>query len=80
MGIIEEYNRLKRKEALYKGRIFKHLKSGNLYKFDRLVIIEGTESVGILYKDLDNPDIFWVRPYSEFFDGRFVDVGLTTTF
>ena len=53
------------------SEIFRHKKSGGLYVvLDDEIRIEATNSRGVLYKSLMD-GTKWVRPYSEFHDGRF---------
>lgn len=50
---------------------YKHLKSGKIYKVLFTVIIESDLVPGVVYQSLSTGNVF-VRPASEFYDGRFV--------
>lgn len=53
------------------GSIVKHLKSGNLYLIlHSNCFIEASLTPAYVYKSFKD-EIVWVRPYSEFEDGRF---------
>jgi hypothetical protein len=54
---------------------WQHVKSGGIYAVKQHVIIEATlEPAVVYYKRHADPAETWVRPASEFFDGRFVRV------
>ena len=54
----------------YTGTLWKHSKSEALYQFLHEARQEVDLSHVVVYKSLDTSTI-WVRPRSEFFDGRF---------
>lgn len=61
--------------ASYVGTTFLHVKTGRIYTIMGHCMIEATLEVGVLYMIADNTsDTLWVRPYSNFFDGRFTQV------
>lgn len=49
---------------------FIHRKSGNLYQVSQLAYRESDLEVVVIYHDVNM--VHWVRPLSEFLDGRFV--------
>lgn len=59
-------------EALYK-----HVKRGTIYRVLNFATlqVEGPldESIVVVYQDVDSLRV-WVRPQSEFFDGRFEEL------
>lgn len=52
--------------------LFLHLKTRKVYEFAGLTVIEATMAVGVKYHSMGLPDMEFVRPATEFFDGRFV--------
>jgi len=55
------------------GQLYRHKKTGNVY---RVVLadcrIEATNTEAVAYqRDDDHASVVWVRPYTEFTDGRF---------
>lgn len=52
------------------GTYFHHLKSGNDYKVISTGIIKATLEPAVIYQGADG--IIWIRPVSEFTDGRFI--------
>lgn len=51
----------------------RHGKTGGLYRLtDQRVTIEATNTNAVVYEAQDGT--FWVRPYSEFHDGRFARI------
>lgn len=52
------------------GKNFIHLKSGGLYQVSQLAYRESDLEVVVIYHDENM--VHWVRPLSEFLDGRFV--------
>ena len=55
--------------------LYRHKKTGKtvIVKFGEEsldVRIEATNEAAIIYSELDD-EVWWVRPYKEFFDGRF---------
>ena len=58
------------------GQLYRHLKTGHTY----VVVladcrIEATNAEAVAYRREDNPGgVVWVRPYTEFCDGRFEHV------
>lgn len=55
------------------GSIWKHLKTGGLYRVLDHVFIEATAEPAVLYISMDDGRK-WVRPTKEFLDGRFEKV------
>ncbi len=57
--------------------LYRHKKTGGLYivmaGLNEDVFIEATATPAIIYKSLQD-DKIWVRPISEFLDGRFEEV------
>lgn len=53
--------------------IYKHLKSGGLYKFLTHALIEADLTHAVVYESLETGQV-WVRPESEFFNGRFEEL------
>lgn len=53
------------------GNLYRHLKTGKHYRVELGdVTIEATMERGVVYRGLSD-GVAWVRPYSEFMDGRF---------
>ena len=52
------------------GKNFIHKKSGNLYQVSQLAYRESDLEVVVIYHDINM--VHWVRPLSEFLDGRFI--------
>ena len=52
------------------GDIFRHNKNQKLYQVIAFCLIESTGDHAVIYRDVDSK-ILYVRPTSEFFDGRF---------
>ena len=52
------------------GKNFIHKKSGNLYQVSQLAYRGSDLEVVVIYHDVNM--VHWVRPLSEFLDGRFV--------
>ena len=52
------------------GKNFIHKESGNLYQVSQLAYRESDLEVVVIYHDVNM--VHWVRPLSEFLDGRFV--------
>lgn len=61
-----------RSEQIPWGSRWKHLKTGNVYIAGETAIIEATMMPAIIYR-IENlyGGSWWVRPISEFLDGRF---------
>lgn len=56
-------------------RYFKHVKTGKEYRLiDDDVMIEATMTPAVVYSAVLVGGGTWVRPKSEFFDGRFVEL------
>lgn len=56
--------------------IYRHVKTGNHYVIlSRDALIEATMTRAVVYQAIDH-DAVWVRPFDEFFDGRFEAVRL----
>ena len=51
--------------------LFLHIKSGHVYQYMSLTIIEATLEPGVMYCAPGFEDMPFIRPASEFFDGRF---------
>lgn len=70
----ELINKFKSESAnIVVGDLYKHLKSGNLYVIVGCGFIESTCEMAVIYQRYDSSDVpvTWIRPSSEFFDGRF---------
>jgi hypothetical protein len=52
--------------------LFLHLKSGHVYEYVGLTIIEATMEPAVIYCSPGFPESTFTRPASVFFDGRFV--------
>lgn len=63
MKQIKEYRRIV-------GMNFIHKKTGRLYQVSQLAYRESDLEIMVIYHDEDM--VHWVRPASEFMDGRFV--------
>lgn len=70
--------KIPRWRELMKPKLFRHVKTGGIYEVVCHATIEKTKEVAVVYRSIDT-DIKWVRPLSEFFDGRFVDVSADVT-
>lgn len=60
------------------GQLWRHVKTGELYKVADICIIEKTLENGVLYHAHSNNRVqmlSYMRPKNEFLDGRFVRVG-----
>ena len=55
--------------------LYRHVKTGRLYRYLLQARLEGTGEDMVVYQSI-NTGAFWVRPASEFFDGRFIAKGL----
>lgn len=56
------------------SEIWRHVKSDGLYTVvDQNAIIEATMAPAVCYRSLFDGQV-WVRPATEFFDGRFVNI------
>jgi hypothetical protein len=53
------------------GTVWRHRKTGHLYMVWGHCVIEATLTPAILYTRWPERDVFWVRPLTEFLDGRF---------
>lgn len=51
--------------------LFLHLKTGHVYEYKGLTIIEATMEPGVIYHAPGFEDMPFLRPAREFFDGRF---------
>lgn len=51
--------------------LFLHIKSDHVYQYMSLTIIEATMEPGVMYCAPGFEDMPFIRPASEFFDGRF---------
>jgi hypothetical protein len=54
--------------------LYKHLKTGGIYEILGEGIIEKTMTPAIIYRNVDDDTVNWIRPHSEFFDGRFEEI------
>lgn len=52
-------------------RIYRHQRRGSLYKVIAEGLLEVDKTPVVVYKSLTDGQV-WVRPSTEFFDGRFV--------
>jgi hypothetical protein len=52
-----------------------HVKTGKNYVIISFGIIEKTMQPSVIYSEYTHRDQVWVRPCSEFFDGRFTPNG-----
>jgi hypothetical protein len=62
------------------GQTYRHVKNGHLYRVlfaDARIEATNTEAVVYRRADMDVGGVVWVRPYTEFCDGRFVHVSAT---
>lgn len=56
------------------GEFFVHVGTQHTYKIlNDVLFIEKTMERGVLYQDVKS-GVMFVRPYEEFFDGRFIQV------
>ena len=51
--------------------LFLHVKSGHVYQYLALTVIEATMEPGVMYCAPGFEDMPFIRPAREFFDGRF---------
>lgn len=60
------------RDYAYVPALWRHKATGNEYMICRFALIEATQQLAVVYcrTDIAHPDM-WVRPASEFFDGRF---------
>lgn len=49
---------------------YRHVKSGGLYRLLSLGLLEATLEPMVVYQNIKTCEV-WIRPQSEFFDGRF---------
>jgi hypothetical protein len=52
--------------------LFQHKKTGHLYEFRGLTIIEKTMEPAVRYAPPYSENVEFIRPAAEFFDGRFI--------
>ena len=52
------------------GEIYQHQKTGGLYEFMGMALLESTKETVVIYRYLESQRV-WVRLATEFFDGRF---------
>ncbi len=55
------------------GTRWGHLKRGTTYIVRGMCIIEATKDMGVIYQS-EADGTTWVRPLSEFMDGRFIEI------
>lgn len=58
-------------DPLAYGARYRHKKTGNVYTVHCTAKIEATLTDAVIYQREDNTPGRWVRPVSEFLDGRF---------
>ena len=56
------------------GNLYRHIKRGTIYRVVTFGIIEATAAPAVVYQAQDNYGAIWIRPTSEFCDGRFEPV------
>lgn len=56
------------------GSLWKHRKSGGVYRIVGHALIENDVTPAIIYESLSGDAGLWVRPADEFQDGRFAKV------
>ena len=66
----------KLRAALIDGGKWMHLKTGGVYELIGECRIEATNTLAVLYRSKKDGTI-WVRPFVEFYDGRFVRAAAT---
>lgn len=72
--VVEDTNKIMSAAAgIYPGMEVKHLKTGGMYVVVCEAVIEATMTKAVVYRSIKD-DCVWVRPASEFCDGRFVGV------
>lgn len=52
------------------SKVYKHVKTGGLYKVLTFGLIESNKTLAVVYQSLQDEQV-WIRPEAEFFDGRF---------
>ncbi len=57
------------------SEIWQHVKSGGLYTVEGECMIEADMTPAIIYRSLWDSAV-WVRPKSEFYDGRFRNIAV----
>lgn len=67
---IKEMARI-RTHVIPNGSEWKHLNTGRVYVAYHTLLIEATLEVGITYSAHGSHHVLWMRPVSEFLDGRF---------
>lgn len=65
-----------RKQELPLGSLWRHKKTDTIYTIKDLAILESDLSLVVSYEELDDSKVHWIRPLSEFLDGRFESVPL----
>ena len=60
----EKINKVKKQIQI--GGIYRHYKSGELYRVLDLGIMEGTDKVGVIYEAQNGEKIVWVRDFDTF--------------
>ena len=58
------------------GSRWRHVKRGTTYTVEGTCVIESTMQTGVIYR-AHHDGTTWVRPLSEFVDGRFVQIDQT---
>lgn len=49
---------------------YRHVKSGGIYRLLNVGLLEATLEPMVVYQNIKTCEV-WIRPQSEFFDGRF---------
>lgn len=65
-----------RKQEVPIGSLWRHRKTDTIYTVKGLALLESDLSLVLSYKELGTSNIHWIRPLSEFLDGRFERVSL----
>lgn len=52
------------------GEIYCHQKTGKKYEFLGMALWEPTKQTAVIYRCMES-EMVWIRPATEFFDGRF---------
>lgn len=63
-----------KKQEVPVGSLWKHKKTSTIYTVKDIAILESDLSLVLSYKELGASKVHWIRPLSEFLDGRFEKV------
>jgi hypothetical protein len=63
-----------KKQEVPVGSLWRHKKTGTIYTIKDIAILEYDLSLVVSYKELGASKVHWIRPLSEFLDGRFEKV------